>query len=693
MLLLGTCGIAALAGGLWLLPPQLALDAPRAADAIFSQLPVTGPAAIVVIIAAALNIGAAGLVVQRLLPTLGWSNAGVVLAAYAGAVVFDLALLYLLGGLGLFNWPVLVVIHGGVLVFAWTTRRRGRRPVLAPIRPHIGWGLVAIVWSIPILLQLASPVVPFTDVLPNLVAPVEHLRTFGHFDPLTTSPSPIYGPSRLSLGYIGLLGTITTLTGLPAAQAISSFIAVEVALVAVAVAALARSAGGRGAVFWALIAFAMTQPFARLTDDRSRILALPIVALVLVEVVRAARHDAAPRRTPWMIGMGLGATLLMHSVVGALLVVVVLVLLAVNPERHRYAMPALALAAILAVPQAAVMVGISLPPPVGLLSFPFAIGGFIAASRLAALRRALVWLVRLVLVAAIGAVVAGVGHVAPGFVRWAGDFAPAVPFLGLTGLVGVLWLRPSARGVVVTMIGVGVVAGSLANAVPATSLLWQSVQYEIPKEVHTWLPVALAVSAAAMVAHVLRRIPAVRGLHGGWRLAVAAAWLVVAALPLRPEPIGALHVGERHLAENVAIQLRYAQSGFWTGYGDSRWVLDPSQREVVAAIRSEIAAGRITATTQLLHVSRTYQAWGAIPIGVFSGVLETVASPDSKLTIHTVGGRLMALDAMNPERATDFEYLLVEWSGLAPDVAQLTAGFEPIFTNERAELFRRRQAG
>lgn len=693
MLVLGACGLVALAVGLWLLPPQLAFNAPHAADAIFSQLPVTGPAAILVVLAAAINIGVAGLLVQRFLPTAGRSVAGVVLAAYGGAVLLDLALLYLLGGLGLFNWPVLVIIHGGILMLAWATRRRGRRPVVAPIRPHLGWGLVAIVWSVPILLQLASPVVPFNDVLPNLVAPVEHLRTFAQFDPLTTSPSPIYGPSRLSLGYIGLLGTIATLTGLPAAQAVSAFIAVEVVLVAVAVAALARSAGGRGAVFWALIAFAMTQPFARLTDDRSRILAIPIIAWTLVELLRASRHDAAPQRTPWIIGIGLGATLLMHTVVGAFLVTVVLVLVAVNPERHRFAIPGLAMAGTLAIPQAAVMIGIPVPGFLGIVVLTTAAGVTVAVSRFAILRRALVWVVRSALLLAIAIAVVGAGYLLPGFVHWAGDFAPAVPVLGLSGLLGLLSLRPSARWVLVAMIGVGVMAGSVANAVPAiaNSPLWQSVQYEVPKEVHTWLPVALAISSAALLARIVRRMPAAGGLHRGMRLAVAAAWLVVAALPLRLEPIGGLHVGERHLAENIAIQLRYAQSGWWIGYADTRWMVDPSQREVLAAIRREIAAGRITATTQLLHISRTYHGWGAIPVGVFTGVVETVASPDAELTIHTSGGRLVPLDTLRAEQAAAYEYVVIEWRGLPPNVAQLTAGFEPIFTNDRAQLLRLRQ--
>jgi hypothetical protein len=692
MLVIGAWGLATLVLGLWLLPPQLALNAPPAIDAIFAQLPVTLPAAILVVGAAAINLGTAGLLVQRILPAAERSLAGVVLAAYGGAVLLDVALLYVLGGLGLFTLPVLVVVHGGLFALGWVIRRPVRRPLVAPIHPHLGWGLVAIVWSAPLLLQLASPVVPFADVLPNLVAPVEHLRTFAHFDPLTTSPSPIYGPSRLSLGYIGLLGTVATLSGQSAAQAISSFIAVEVALVAVAVAALARTAAGRSAVFWALIAFAMTQPFARITDDRSRILAIPIVALVVMELVRGTRHETASARTAWAIGLGLGATLLMHAVIGALLMLVLLVLFATSPWRHRAVVVGVAVAGSLALPQAAVVLGIAVPSMAAVIVVPIAIGAGLAIARLAHSRRGLERTARIAVLVTIALMVAGAGLMAPAFVRWFSDFGPAVPLLAMTGLVGLTWVRPSARRVLVAMLGVGVLAGTLANVAPADSdsLLWQAVRYEVPKEVHTWLPVVLALSSAAALAQVIRRFPPAGWLHPGWGLAVAAAWLVVAAVPLRVEPIDGFHVGERHLSENLAIQLRYAETGYWTGYPDARRVVDEGQRRVLAAIRKEIAAGRITATTHLLHIARTYQQWGAIPVGVFTGVLETDVSPDSRLTIHTVGGRLVPMDGLRVELAGDYDYLLVEWRDLPPNVAQLIGGFEPIFTTKEAQLLRRR---
>ena len=68
MLTIGSLGLAALLVGLWLLPPQLALDGPRAIDGILSQIPVTLPSAVLMLVAVAINIGTAGLLLGRVLP-------------------------------------------------------------------------------------------------------------------------------------------------------------------------------------------------------------------------------------------------------------------------------------------------------------------------------------------------------------------------------------------------------------------------------------------------------------------------------------------------------------------------------------------------------------------------------------------------------------------------------------------------
>ena len=198
-----------------------------AVDGLVSQLSVTGPAAVFMAVAVAANIFV-GAVALRFLGTPPFrSLADAVLAGFAAAVVLDAFALFLLGSAGLFGWPELLAVHIAAGAAYLATRRT--RPLLAVrvrfrvSRPAVWWLLVGAIWAWPLIVQLASPAVPFMDVLPNHVAPVEHVRVFGSFSTLTTSPSPIYGPSRLMLGYVAFMSQVTTITGLEAVLAEAAF--------------------------------------------------------------------------------------------------------------------------------------------------------------------------------------------------------------------------------------------------------------------------------------------------------------------------------------------------------------------------------------------------------------------------------------------------------------------------------------
>jgi hypothetical protein len=169
-------------------------------------------------------------------------------------------------------------------------------------------------------------------------------------------------------------------------------------------------------------------------------------------------------------------------------------------------------------------------------------------------------------------------------------------------------------------------------------------------------------------------------------------WVVVAALPLRLEPIDALHLGEHRFSEALAIDLREAGTGFWTGYPDSREIVDAPRRILIQAVRLEIEAGRIGPDTPILHVARSFQQWVATPLGVFTGITETDVSPDAEDSIHTVGGRLLHIESL--QAALDsraYPYLLFEPDeklppGIGDAIAQ--AGYFEVFTNEQGTLYR-----
>ena len=211
--LIGVVGLSAfLLGLVWLKESKdLGFDAGDALSGVLSQLAVTVPAALLILGATALEL-LVGLILARAARTRPFDS---VAEALVAAMVARCSRTPCCSGrsarFGLFRAPVLIGIDVVIVLAAWWLPRMAR--VVRPLTAFRGWretlgslgsipiaALVAVVWAGPVLLQLASPVVPFIDVLPNYVGPVEHLRTFGWFSPLTETQSPIIGPAERSSG-------------------------------------------------------------------------------------------------------------------------------------------------------------------------------------------------------------------------------------------------------------------------------------------------------------------------------------------------------------------------------------------------------------------------------------------------------------------------------------------------------------
>ena len=202
----------------------------------------------------------------------------------------------------------------------------------------------------------------------------------------------------------------------------------------------------------------------------------------------------------------------------------------------------------------------------------------------------------------------------------------------------------------------------------------------------------LAITAAMAIDAVWRRAD----LATTARLVFAGGIVVAAALPLRPEPIDRIFLGERCLGETMSQALHWVQEGYWRGYPDSRRVVDAPRRELIDAVRAEIDAGRIRADTEVLHVARSFQQWVAAPLGVFTGVIETMTSVETEASIHTAGGRLHPIDDLDALLASAaFAYVVLESEGDVPRDARdriIGAGFTSVFANGQGEVFRRAAA-
>jgi hypothetical protein len=132
--LVGVAGLTALAVGLVILEPSKAIgfDPGRAVQGVLDQLPVTLPAALLMLVVAGVDL-AAGLVIARFVRRRPFESvADAALSAMVGAVLKDLALLAILGQVGLFRAPILWVVDAAILAAGWRLRpmfaRRDWRP-------------------------------------------------------------------------------------------------------------------------------------------------------------------------------------------------------------------------------------------------------------------------------------------------------------------------------------------------------------------------------------------------------------------------------------------------------------------------------------------------------------------------------------------------------------------------------------
>lgn len=266
------------------------------------------------------------------------------------------------------------------------------------------------------------------------------------------------------------------------------------------------------------------------------------------------------------------------------------------------------------------------------------------------------------------------------------DFVLKYPILAWTVAVGLIVAgRRTLAAVPAIAFGVGFIGVLAASAIPFADLGVVGISFEVAKTLHYWIPIFLAV-LAAFALHALWTSP-----NFGLRLrtVMVGIFLIAASLPVRAEPIERLFLGEHRLSETLSIELGYVETGYWRGYPDWYTLIDRDEEDLLNRLRQEIAAGRLTATTRVLHVSFSFQQWVSTPLGVFAGIMETAFSQETQVSIHTAGGRLFGLDQLTRLLRDGFAYIVYEPKKLTVLVRPqiLAAGFRPIWKNARGEIF------
>jgi hypothetical protein len=492
-----------------------------------------------------------------------------------------------------------------------------------------------------------------------------------------------------------LLGVVVTLSGLPAALGVAAFALPAAVAVAAGMHRLGSALGGGQTGMWAVLAFVLTTSFVRLPDARATVLVLPLAAWCLAALADVASgRRAVSLRGSLLSGAAIAAAILVHPVIGALTALTVVIVTLAGPRAVQdHGAPALATGAVLALPQLATMLEQPVATWLVLAVVPPAVGAGWLIGSVAQLRHALVVVGRGLGVVALIVGVAGALVVVPAAQTALGRIMPTMPVLLLTSGVGVLLgPRRFLSPVLLAILAAGAIAATATELAPAQGTLPTALRFEVPKTLHYWLPIGIALAAATSLDTIWRDerswLPGAPGRIAP-RLAVVL-FLAAAILPIRAAPLeDPYHLGERRLSETVALQLRWAERGYWQGYPDARRLVAPDQVAILDAVRGEIAAGRLGPTSEVLHVARSFQQWVALPLGVFAGVIETSVSLDAEVSIHTVGGRLHRLDELETLLGGRPPYVLLEPSGLPPPLRDqiVAAGYRPVFVNGRGELF------
>ncbi len=699
-------GLLAFGGGVYVLShTDLGTDVGTALAAVGAQLPDTVGPALMIAAFAAINFAAGAVLIRAVAgaPFDGWAQA--ILSGLAGAVVIDTALMAVLGAHGLFRWPVLLVAQLAVLttglwlrpIFAKGRVPAPRLPALGPI----GWILVGCVWIAPVLLQLASPVVPSNDIGPNHIAPVEHLRVFGGLSSLDLVVSPIYGASRIFLGYEGLLGTLATLGNIEGATAVAAFIAPLAVLLAVGGCSLAGAIAGRYAAAFALVLVPLTVPFLRLTDARATVLAVPLVALTLW-LLLSPKGSTAFRRGA-VLALVISASIYVHPLIGLFNATTVVLAVLIWPQRFdRLGLACVVAALVAATPQWAAMIGLSFAAATALLALPLATFMIYAfarwpsspprSHRLLLAGAALAGVAVLVIFEL--ADTARLGQTIAETATLFGDYTILIG-AACVGFVAVVLIRGGptfVSGVILLSAGLmagilGSLAGDVITAIggPAAAL-----DYEVTKTASYFAPTLLAIIGAAGLGVVWSRSNWAAPL----RVGIALVIVVLAAAPLRPGLAKNLSLGEHRLSETASISLRIARNGYWLSFPDVRWVVDDNQRQIIDFLRHEIAAGRLTETSNVLQVTTTWRSDAgpsyAMSLSEFAGVVETMAADDAPRSSDSVGGRVLALDDLPNILGKRYPYVVAQTRGLPASVLATLKehGYASVFGNSVAQVLR-----
>ena len=652
-------------------------------------LPATAWAAAKVWTFWAIATAIAGLVLLRIDPKLGPCDA--IIGGVACTWIFAYIGGNLLGPIGLFrSWTIWLIL---IATAFWIAREP---PALEVARPSTGqklaW-LACLLMAISELpLELGSPVSPYMDAL-NLPAAVQRILTFRSYLPLDNDPYGYWGPMSQTPGAALLFGFL----GFGAHESLG-VLAVTAAMVPMAALIIfATYRLGRtlmddvGGGLAALLIFATTM-LVRAQHLRGTPIAFAMVAIGLAFFLD---RDRLPIRTA--IGaLALGTAFATQAIDGAFAfatagAVVLIRFLDDHPGNVLLEVMCLVGATLVALPEVGVALQLQLPYPI-LPGLQLIGAGMIwlAAKRMTPLTSE----------ASMPADIATFGLILltlllfalrpPGVFHGLQDTFPILLILFLAGLVVALVTERITGSEGVYVGAAALLLARLAEYL-LTSNFWSpaggasqfGVDDVIWKLNEYWCPYFLIFPAAALFAWLYRNVSA--------PLTVAAL-VALLMFPWAQHPELDIAYNEHSIAEGWARDLNCAKVGWWIYSPDHRWLQNHSEMDLSAALRKEIAAGRITAATHIVHVTPKAIIWQDVLLhSVYTGI------DDDLYVVHPVGdltqgasanSRMKPIEDLPQALATNPPYIVSyneaqNWLSLPP------GKYDEIFSEDGIHLFRR----
>ena len=635
----------------------------------------------------------AGLVL-KIDPEIDLSDA--ILAGCGGVWVAGYFLGVLLGPIGLFNTASLWSLLALGTVWLWYNPPLIRRAPLTTGQKLAA--LAAALLAVSMLpLQLASPVAPFMDVL-AVPSAAQRVITFGVYLPFDNDPYGIWVPAAQSLGlelFLAMLGLGANLHSSAGALAQSQAMLPISVLMIFATWRLGKTlfndtAGGVAALllFWTCL-------FRRAQGVRGTVVDFALIGLGLAFFL-----DRSHRRTLIAAGaMILGAAVASYSLNGGYAMIVAsagVIFWLVEGDYRLFVAGVLCLAgtSLIAGPDIAISTARHLPyialaaSVVAGVALILVVSSRIPHTQQTGHRSGLRILNMAVIAAFILAVLIRQSQERYSLFHKVAEDLPILMLLCFAGLIAgiaVLWRDDETpipyAGLVAVALALGLV-GEYVDVLAHTPQYQMSLLWDVAIKLWDyWCPYFILFPAGFAVALAYDR----------WsRPAVFFVLMTLLIYPWYqlPDPVDFDSL-EHSITEHWAFNLHTAAEGYWAGHADRRWTFGNDELAVIDLMMKEVAAGRITPKTHILHIAHDTSSWTLFQFSVLTGIdddpMEVVHDPGN---LYQVGSRVRGLNDLPSALLARPPYILEQVPAPA-SLGDPPDGYDQLIDSGGIRLYRR----